>query len=124
MPFKITIDGRCLNDHFPGIGRYLFNLLRSLPEVAEDAEIHVFTETTSTNTRFDLGALEERGIHLIPTAVPIRGIGQQLVLPKQMRQLGTQVFHAPYFITTYRAPCPMVVGLYDTIAQRYPHNLP
>ncbi|MEM7356769.1 MAG: glycosyltransferase family 1 protein, partial [Acidobacteriota bacterium] len=46
------------------------------------------------------------------------------VLPKQMRQLGTQVFHAPYFITTYRAPCPMVVGLYDTIAQRYPHNLP
>lgn len=124
MPLKIAIDGRCLNDHYPGIGRYLFQLLRSLPEVAEDAEIHVFTAAEGSNSRFELAELEERGIRLIPTSLPIRGIGQQVVLPKQLRQLGVQVFHAPYFLTTYRPPCPMAVGLYDTIAQRYPESLP
>ena len=78
MPLKIAIDGRCLTDHYPGIGRYLFNLLRALAGVAEDAEISVFTAADGANTRFDLEALAALDVRLVPVSSPIRGAGQQL----------------------------------------------
>lgn len=55
---------------------------------------------------------------------PIRGIGQQLALPLRLRRLKAEVFHAPYFLTGYLPPCPMVVGIYDAIAARSPRDLP
>ena len=64
---KIAIDGRCLTDHYPGIGRYLYNLLSALAHVAEEAEISVFVgeDDGGANTRFDLAALEHLGMRLI-----------------------------------------------------------
>ena len=55
---RIGIDGRYLSSHYPGIGRYLFNLLTALPEVAGDEEIVVLHDPRVTSTRFpvhDLG---------------------------------------------------------------------
>ncbi len=124
MPLKIAIDGRCLTDHYPGIGRYLFNLLRALAGVAEDAEISVFTGAAEANSRFDLEALEALGVRFIPVRSPIRGAGQQLELPRQVRKLEADVFHAPYFLTAYQPGRPMVVGIYDTIAANSPEELP
>ncbi len=124
MPLKIAIDGRCLTDHYPGIGRYLFNLLRALAGFAEGVEIHLFTAEAEENSRFDLEALEALGIRRVPVTSPIRGAGQQLELPRQLRKLEAQVFHAPYFITAYQPGCPMVVGIYDTIAVSSPEHLP
>ncbi len=124
MPLKIAIDGRCLTDHYPGIGRYLFNLLRALSRIAKDAEISVFTAETEDNSRFDLEVLEAAGVRLIPVSSPIRGAGQQLELPRQLRRLEAQVFHAPYFLTAYQPGRPMVVGIYDTLAVRSPEHLP
>ena len=124
MPLKIAIDGRCLTDHYPGIGRYVFNLLLSLPDIAEDSELSVFTAEGDGNSRFDLEALVSRGVRLIPTRAAIRGMQQQHELPRRLRQIEAEVFHAPYFLTTYRSPCPMVVGLYDTIPTRFPETLP
>ncbi len=144
MSLKIAIDGRCLTDHYPGIGRYLYNLLRSLPGVAEDAEISVFTgrradgrktagrpadgaradAADGVNSRFDLEQLEARGIRLVPVNAPIRGARQQFELPSQVRRLDAAVFHAPYFLTAFKPGRPMVVGIYDTLAVSAPQDLP
>ncbi len=135
MPLKIAIDGRCLTDHYPGIGRYLYNLLRSLASIAEDAEISVFVsrhaarqpdgnQDSHGNSRFDLEELEERGIRLVEVTSPIRGTRQQLELPHKLRKLDAAVFHAPYFLTALKPGRPMVVGVYDTIAVASPDNLP
>ena len=124
MSLRIAIDGRCLTDHYPGIGRYLFNLLRSLPAVAEEAEFYLFTADGEANSRFELESLEDLGVQLIPTSSPIRGVGQQFELRREMRRLEAEVFHAPYFLTSYRPACPMVLGFYDTIATRSPRDLP
>ncbi|MEM7582505.1 MAG: glycosyltransferase family 1 protein [Acidobacteriota bacterium] len=124
MTLKIAIDGRCLTDHFPGIGRYLFNLLRSMPAVARDVELNLFVSEEEPNSRFELERLSKLGIQLIPTSSSVRSLGQQFELPRQLRQLGADVFHAPYFATAYRVPCPLVVGLYDTIASRFPEVVP
>ncbi len=124
MALKIAIDGRCLTDHYPGISRYLFSLLRAMPDVAEGAEISVFTAGASADSRFDLGVLEKMGVRLIPVNSAIRGVRQQVELPGEMRRLPAAVFHAPYFLTAYRPGRPMVVNVYDTIAARFPQNLP
>lgn len=124
MPLKIAIDGRCLTDHYPGIGRYLFNLLRSLPGVADDAEFSVFTAADEANSRYDLGQLEALGIRLVPVSSKVRGARQQLELPSKLRQLDAAVFHAPYFLTAFKPGRPMVVGVYDTIAAASPEDLP
>ena len=124
MPLKIAIDGRCLTDHYPGIGRYLFNLLRGLAGVAEDAEISVFTNAAGGNSRFDLDELEALGLQLVPLSSKIRGARQQLELPSQLRKLDAAVFHAPYFLTAFKPGRPMVVGIYDTIATATPEDLP
>jgi glycosyltransferase involved in cell wall biosynthesis len=124
LPLKIAIDGRCLTDHYPGIGRYLFNLLRTLPRVAQDVEISVFTTAAEENSRFDLAALEALGVRLIPVSSPIRGARQQLELPSRMRELEAAVFHAPYFLSALKPGRPMVVGIYDTIAVSSPGDLP
>ncbi len=126
MPLKIAIDGRCLTDHYPGIGRYLFNLLRSLAGVAEDAEISVFTDADAAadNSRFDLESLEARGLRLVPLSSKIRGARQQIELPSRLRKLDAEVFHAPYFLTAFKPGRPMVVGIYDTIATASPEDLP
>ncbi|MCP3959482.1 MAG: glycosyltransferase family 4 protein [bacterium] len=124
MPLKIAIDGRCLTDHYPGIGRYLFNLLRALPSAVSDAEISVFVDQEGVNTRFDFAVLEDLGIRLMPTRAAIRGLRQQLELPRELERLEASVFHAPYFISAYPSTCPTVVGIYDTIATRFPEGLP
>ena len=124
LPHRIAIDGRCLTDHYPGIGRYLFNLLRALPVAAPDTEISVFVDEAGINTRFDLGKLEESGLRLIPTSAAIRGVRQQLELPRELDRLDAEVFHAPYFISAYPSKCPTVVGIYDTIPSRFPEDLP
>ena len=124
LPFKIAIDGRCLTDHYPGIGRYLFDLLRSLPGAGSDLEISVFIDREGANSRFDLALLEGLGIELIPTRAAIRGMRQQLELPRQLRRLEADVFHAPYFISAYPSACPSIVGIYDTIGTRFAQDLP
>ena len=124
MPLKIAIDGRCLTDHYPGIGRYLFNLLRALPRVARDLEVSVFTAKGDESSRFDLESLKDLGLRLIPVTSPIRGTRQQLELPSRMRELETAVFHAPYFLSALKPGRPMVVGIYDTIAVSSPSDLP
>ncbi len=94
--------------------------------MAEEAEISVFVGggADGGNTRFDLAALEARGVRLIEVKAPIRGLRQQLELPARLRRLEADVFHAPYFLTSYPRACPMVVGIYDTVAAGAPEDLP
>ncbi len=61
MAFLIGIDGRYLNDHYPGIGRYVFNLLKALPYVTENDQI---INWQSTPIKKPL-AIEERGAFVL-----------------------------------------------------------
>ncbi len=122
MALLIGIDGRYLNDHYPGIGRYVFNLLKALPYVADnDENIQVLVDTGAVNSRFQLDELDN--IKLIKTNVPRRRLQEQIGLRQHTKQLGWTLFHAPYFITTYRSSCPLVVTVHDTIPAHYPQSL-
>jgi alpha-1,3-rhamnosyl/mannosyltransferase len=111
---RIAFDGRFLSARYPGIGRYAYNLLRALPAAAPEAEIGVFLG--EEDERFPWSRLE--GVGRWPLAVPVRGLREQLALPRQLRRRGADVFHSPYFATAWRTPCPLVVTVHDAIGAR------
>lgn len=115
---RIAFDGRFLTAHYPGIGRYAFNLLRALPRVAPEAELTALVG--EEDPRFPFSALA--GPERLRVSAPVRSVREQLVLPRALRRAGAGVFHAPYFVTAYRPPCPLVVTVHDAIgagARRY-----
>jgi glycosyltransferase involved in cell wall biosynthesis len=122
---RIGIDGRYIQDHFPGIGRYTYSLIEALAQVAGDESFIVLHNPALRNTRYDVAALTRHpNITLVPVDVPTFALAEQTRLPWIVRRLRLDVLHPPYYIKPYLLPCPSVVSLYDLIAARYPQYLP
>jgi len=122
---RIAIDGRYIQDHFPGIGRYTYNLIRALAGVVEQDTVVVIHNPRLPNTRFamaDLGRLPY--VEMVTTAVAPFSLAEQWLLPRLARQLDVDVWHSPYYICPYCLPCPLVVTVYDAISSHYPQYLP
>jgi glycosyltransferase involved in cell wall biosynthesis len=121
---RILIDGRYIQDHFPGIGRYTYNLVRSLPVDAPDVEWLVLLNPALKNSRYDLSSLDgQPGLRLFNTAVATFSLSEQTALPALASRLGVDLWHAPYYIMPYRLPCPSVLTFYDAIAHYFPATL-
>lgn len=121
---RIALDGRYIRDDFPGIGRYTYDLARTLPAIAPDVDFILLHDPKSPNTRLDIQALRKPNLTVAPTNIPIRSPAEQIRLPRLARRLTLDVFHAPYYITAYRMPCRHVVTIYDVISAHYPEYLP
>ncbi|GAB4407082.1 MAG: glycosyltransferase family 1 protein [Anaerolineales bacterium] len=122
---RIAIDGRYIQDHFPGIGRYTYNLVRALSALGESAEWPVITNPRLPNTRYDLAALAARpGVRLVPCDVGTFSLQEQTALPRMVARLGASLLHSPYYVKPYRLPVPSVLTYYDVIGLVYPNTLP
>lgn len=122
---RIAIDARYVQDHFPGIGRYTYNLIGGLAGLATDDTLIVVHNPRLTNTRYDLAALARAGrVELAETAAATVSLAEQWQLPPLARRVQADVWHAPYYIGPYRMPCPLVVTVHDAISSRYPQYLP
>jgi alpha-1,3-rhamnosyl/mannosyltransferase len=119
---RIVLDGRTISDHFPGIGRYTFNLAGALAQALPPGdELLVLHQPGQTNTRFDLAALASHpSLRLVPTGVPNFALREQWQMPALLRRLGANVYHSPYYWMPYRAGCPTLVTLHDLIPMRCP----
>ncbi len=57
---NILFDARVIQDHFPGIGRYAYNLLAALPaELRAGEQLVVLHDSTAPSTRLPVNALRE-----------------------------------------------------------------
>jgi glycosyltransferase involved in cell wall biosynthesis len=122
---RIGIDGRYIQDHFPGIGRYTYNLVDALPTVAPEAQLVIMYNPHLLNTRYDMLALGRgRGVQLVPVGIPALSLKEQFSLPSLAKQLSLDLLHSPYYVKPYRLPCPSVVTFYDVIPLLYPQYLP
>jgi glycosyltransferase involved in cell wall biosynthesis len=119
---RIVLDGRTIADHFPGIGRYTFNLAGALARcLAPGDELVLLHNPRQPNTRFALAALAERSrLRLLPVSARNFSLAEQWRLPGLLRQLNATVYHSPYFLMPYRPGCPSVVTIHDLIPMRYP----
>lgn len=123
MP-RLVLDARTIQDHFPGIGRYVYNLLDALaPQV--DGELVAIVNLALRNTRFDLDALTRHpNLRLHPTDIPTFHWREQTDLPRLIRSLRPDVVHLPYNVRPYRLGLPNILTLFDAIPRHYPAYFP
>lgn len=122
---RVAIDGRYIQDHFPGIGRYTFNLVRALAAQGEGGDWLVITNPRLTNTRYDLSTLAAHpAVRLVPCDIPTFSVGEQTALPRLAARVGAALLHSPYYVKPYRLPLPSVLTYYDVIGLIYPNALP
>lgn len=122
---RVAIDGRYIQDHFPGIGRYTVNLVRALAAQGEGGEILVITNPRLPNTRYDLSTLAAGPhVRLAPCAVATFSWREQITLPRIVAAFGVSLLHSPYYVKPYRLPMPSVLTYYDVIGLVHPSALP
>ncbi len=125
MGLRIGIDGRTIQDHFPGIGRYTYHLVDALAPLASDDAIILLCNSRLPNSRYPLADLARHpNMRLVEVPVPTFSLAEQWRLPGIVRALRLDLLHSPYYIKPYRLPCPSVLTLYDIISHIYPQTLP
>ncbi|MCL4465447.1 MAG: glycosyltransferase family 4 protein [Chloroflexi bacterium] len=122
---RIGIDGRYIQDHFPGIGRYTYNLVDRLARLRGE-DFVLFHNPALPNSRYDLDLLGRLAhLRLRSTAIPTFSWQEQVLLRRIVRQEGIAVFHSPYYIMPYFfLPCPSVVTIHDVFPAHFPQYLP
>lgn len=122
---RIGIDGRYIQDHFPGIGRYTYNLIKELANVVPEVDWAVLHNPRVLNTRHEVAGLGRYPkVELIETDVPTLSVKEQYRLPSLTRRSSLDLLHSPYYIKPYWLPCPSVVTIHDVIPIIYPQHLP
>src|SRR5215212_3468702 len=119
---RIAIDARYVADHFPGIGRYVYNLVHGLAGVSHAHTLIVLHNPAIRNTRHDIAALAQLpGVELVATSARPFTLAEQVGLPRLLGRVAADLYHAPYYVRPYAGlPCPSVVTLYDVIPRRFP----
>jgi alpha-1,3-rhamnosyl/mannosyltransferase len=122
---RIAIDARCVADHFPGIGRYTYNLLAALAELAPPHTLCILHTTAMHNTRHDLRNLARfPGVELVAVGARPFSLAEQFELSFLLRRLRVDLYHAPYYVRPYFGlPCPSVVTLHDVIPLLFPQEV-
>lgn len=111
-----ALDLRTANAHYPGIGRYTFELARALAPLTE--LVLIFDPRHSTQ-EYNLLSIAARRI-----AVPHspRSLAQQWVLPERLSRLKPKAYHSPYYLMPYSPGLPTVVTAYDVIPLLVPQG--
>ncbi|MBI4789826.1 MAG: glycosyltransferase family 4 protein [Chloroflexi bacterium] len=123
-----AIDARYIQDHFPGIGRYTYNLIDALARVAPDERFVVLHNPALRNTRYDITALVRHpNVELCRVDVPTFSMREQFALLSS-RGASTRhrpyVLHSPYFIKPYFLRVRSVVTIFDLIPLHFPSDVP
>ena len=117
----VAIDARVIQDHFPGIARYTFNLARALADISPEDEFVLLYDPHAPNVHYNLAELQRHPqVRLLPGAAPIFSLSEQWRVPRQLVRLAPDVIHAPYYIRPYAMPAPVVFVAYDLIPLKYP----
>ncbi len=118
---RILLDARTIQDRFPGIGRYVYNLTSAIASQL-DGKLLLLVNHAARNTQYPITTLATYpNLQLIPTDIPIRHWREQSQLPRLIRSLSPDLVHLPYYVRPYRLGIPTILTLYDVIPRRFPH---
>ncbi len=121
---RIAIDARYVQDHFPGIGRYTYNLIRHLAQVTDDPLI-VFHNPALRNSHYDIEGLAKAGnISLVRSNARTFSLSEQWQLSVAALRRHADLLHSPYYVKPYLPALPSVATIYDAISALYPEYLP
>ncbi len=122
---RIGLDGRYIRDHFPGIGRYTFNLAASVADAAPNDTLVILLNEGQANTRYRLADLGARpNVEWAKVIAPPFSVREHIELPLAVRRHRLSLLHSPYYLKPYWLPAPSVTTVYDVTPARYPEYMP
>jgi alpha-1,3-rhamnosyl/mannosyltransferase len=120
---RIAIDGRYAQDHFPGIGRYIYSLGRSLALLDADLDLLVLYDPNVPATWLSMADLAGLpGVELRPVGVGVFSPISQIAISRVLTKEHIDVYHSPYYIRPYLLSVPAVVTLHDIIPILWPDS--
>jgi glycosyltransferase involved in cell wall biosynthesis len=105
---RIGFDGRWYG--YSGVGNYVSDLIRAMGSLEGDFEIILYEDPSNPMEH----AKGER-IRKVPVHAKRYSVHEQFELACRCRIDGLNVFHAPFYVTPWFAPCPVVVTIHDLI---------
>ncbi len=122
---RYLIDGRYIQDHFPGIGRYIYNLIQALARIAPDDEFRVLVNPRLRNSRLNLAALSQSSnVQFVQVNVPTFSPREQFLGLNKSLTTGVALWHSAYYIEPYWLPVPNIVTLEDVTPLVIPPEMP
>ncbi|MGQ0603951.1 MAG: glycosyltransferase family 4 protein [Anaerolineales bacterium] len=104
-----VLDCRTANAHYPGIGRYTFDLARALARITP---LTVILNPLQATPEFDFWDVSAKRVSVPHTP---RSLAQQWVVPARLRPLRAALYHSPLYLRPYWLDIPSVVTAYDLI---------
>ncbi|MCB0142459.1 MAG: hypothetical protein KDE50_21340, partial [Caldilineaceae bacterium] len=100
-----VLDARTATPHFPGIGRYVKNLLQAMPPLlAADEELAVLFDPQHSGQFAQKDARRSQIVHVYAASSPF-ALQQQWQIPQALRSLkpgnDALVYHSPYYLMPY-----------------------
>lgn len=125
---RIGFNARYLTHRTTGIERYLMNLIVHLQAIAPENEYILFCTdyySSSMESPLQKGIIIDRSGSKLERGGIIGQLGkilwEQVTLPKRIKGMNLNVFHAPSFIAPiFSKACPTVVTIHDLAFLRYP----
>jgi len=120
MTYHYVLDARTATNHFPGIGRYVYNLARTMLPLLQPNETLTLFHNLHDPAPWDLATLAHPQSHLIEVPISPFSLKQQWAIPARLTQLKANLYHSPYYLMPYRLNIPTLLTVYDFIPLRYP----
>ena len=121
---RVVLDGRFIQDHFPGIARYTYHLARSLAKLG-DGPLDLLVDPWTVNRRYDLAGLSDAvNLRLRPVAAPVFRPTGMLQVMLALSRLGADVYHSPYYLVPPWTPGRLVTTVFDVTSARFGTFLP
>lgn len=109
----IAIMGRSVRPGATGVGRFAANITRSMAKEMNGGRLTVFLTQEAPQGLWNGSVREIRAPWPTPNEYA-RVVWEQLVVPRQVRQLGIDLYHSPnYILPLADLPCPSVVTVHD-----------
>lgn len=123
-PRTYAFDARVVRDHFPGIGRHAWNLLRELiAHLEADERLVVLYDPNARSSRHPLHALAQQASPRVAwraTPTPIFSTRNLFLAADPQWAL----VHYPYYVRPLALKARSITTLYDAIPFRYPAYFP
>ncbi|MGE5140270.1 MAG: glycosyltransferase family 4 protein [Rudaea sp.] len=122
---QYILDGRYIQDHFPGIGRYVYNLACAMPRLAPSDRFRILVNPRLANSRYDLRTLlQNPNVDLVEVGAGTASAQEQLLARARNVVSGAALWHSAYYIMPYFLPVPAVVTLEDLTPLVLPEEMP
>src|SRR5260221_3410220 len=105
---RIGFDGRWYG--YSGVGSYVSELIHAMGSLEEDFEIILYE-----NPRNTWEHAHGKRVRKVPVHAKRYSVQEQFELAWRCRADRLDVFHAPFYVAPWFAPCPVVVTIHDLI---------